>query len=112
MKCAKITGPKMIETSTIERPDTEKGYVLFKVDACGICGSDIHYFVSGEPKGLVMGHEFAGTVLDNGGREDIKVGDRITGLPISPCGHCEACKTGNPQYCLSTMLLKKELSKH
>ena len=42
MKCAKITGPKMIETSTIERPDTEKGYVLFKVDACGICGSDIH----------------------------------------------------------------------
>lgn len=102
MKCAKITGPKMIETSTIERPDTEKGYVLFKVDACGICGSDIHYFVSGEPKGLVMGHEFAGTVLDNGGREDIKIGDRITGLPISPCGHCEACKTGNPQYCLST----------
>lgn len=102
MKCAKIMGPREIVTTTMERPDPKEGYVLFKVDTCGICGSDIHYWVSGEPKGLVMGHEFAGTVLNNGGREDLKNGDRITGLPISPCGKCDACKSGNPQYCLST----------
>lgn len=102
MKCAKIMGPKEMVTTTMERPDSKDGYVLFKVDTCGICGSDIHYWVSGEPKGLVMGHEFAGTVIDNGGREDLKLGDRITGLPISPCGKCDACKSGNPQYCLST----------
>jgi threonine dehydrogenase-like Zn-dependent dehydrogenase len=35
-------------------------------------------------------------------REDLSVGDRITGLPISPCGVCEACKNGSPQYCAMT----------
>ena len=35
-------------------------------------------------------------------RQDLKVGDKVTGLPISPCGMCEACKMGNPQYCPST----------
>ncbi len=55
-----------------------------------------------EPKGLVMGHEFAGEVLDPGDRNDLKIGQRVTGLPISPCLKCDACKSGNPQYCRST----------
>jgi 2-desacetyl-2-hydroxyethyl bacteriochlorophyllide A dehydrogenase len=49
-----------------------------------------------------MGHEFCGRVLYNGGREDLKKGDRVTALPISPCGRCDACLSGNPQYCLET----------
>lgn len=102
MKCVKIDGPKNLVTSTIEEPKSLDGEVVIKVESCGICGSDIHYWDSGEPKGLIMGHEFAGTVVDPGNREDLKVGDRVTGLPISPCGKCEACKTGNPQFCKST----------
>lgn len=102
MKCVKIKGAKEFEISSCEMPKKVEGKVLFKVDACGICGSDIHYWVSGEPKGLVMGHEFAGTVIDPGDAKDLKVGDRITGLPISPCGKCKACKSGNVQYCLDT----------
>lgn len=70
--------------------------------ACGICGSDLHYFEAGEPLELIMGHEFAGEVVDPGDRSDLKVGDRVTGLPISPCLECEACKTGNVQYCSKT----------
>ena len=68
----------------------------------GICGSDSHYWVDGAPKGLVMGHEFCGKVLDPGSRKDLKVGDRVTALPISPCGHCEACQNGNIQFCPET----------
>ena len=49
-----------------------------------------------------MGHEYCGIVTNPGAREDLKVGDRVTALPISPCGHCSACVTGNPQYCPET----------
>ncbi len=102
MKCVKIVGPKEMKLGVIEKPVSTNGSVVLKVESCGICGSDIHYWVSGNPSGLVMGHEFAGVVVDAGARKDIKKGDRVTGLPISPCGICEACKTGNPQYCTQT----------
>ena len=42
-----------------------------------------------------MGHEFCGEVIDPGNRSDLKVGDRVTVLPISPCGNCPACLSGN-----------------
>lgn len=102
MKCAKIDSAEKIIVDTIEEPKSIDGSVVLKVMSCGICGSDIHYYMSGQPNGLVMGHEFAGIVTDPGSREDLSVGSRVTGLPISPCGLCEACKTGNPQYCRLT----------
>ncbi len=102
MRCVKIEGPKRLSVSEISMPKSNLGEVVIKVEACGICGSDIHYYESGEPKGLVMGHEFAGTVVDPGSRTDLNVGDKVTGLPISPCGKCDACRSGNPQYCRLT----------
>ncbi len=102
MKCAKLVSPKMFETSEIDMPTSKDGRVVIKVEACGICGSDIHNYDIGEPNGLVMGHEISGTVVDPGDRVDLHVGDRVTSLPISPCGKCRACKSGNPQYCAET----------
>lgn len=110
MKCVRITGAKKVEVSKIDKPVSKKGSVVLKVNSCGICGSDIHYWDIGEPNGLVMGHEFSGTVVDAGSRKDLKVGDRVTGLPISPCGECEPCRTGNPQYCAKTWSLAVGLS--
>ena len=49
-----------------------------------------------------MGHEFVGRVVDCGDRSDLKVGDRVTALPISPCGKCEACRNGDVQFCPHT----------
>ena len=102
MKCVKIEDIKKLVVTETEEPKSINGNVVFKVKSCGICGSDIHYWDIGKPKGLIMGHEFAGEVIDPGNRSDLKPGDRITGLPISPCGRCKACKTGNPQYCKLT----------
>lgn len=102
MKCVEITDVKKLTVVDRDEPVSKNGSVVFKVNACGICGSDIHYWDSGEPKGLVMGHEFSGTVIDPGNRSDLNVGDRITGLPITPCGVCKACKSNNPQYCKLT----------
>ena len=102
MKCVSINGVKSFKLEERSCPEKRKDKVVFKVNKCGICGSDLHYFVNGEPKGLVMGHEFSGVIVDPGDRTDLKVGDRITALPLSPCGKCDACKSGNPQYCINT----------
>ena len=102
MKCVAIKDKKELEIKELSDPISVNGSVVIKVTKAGICGSDIHYWESGTPQGLVMGHEFCGIVLDPGNREDLQKGDRVTALPISPCGHCDACQTGNVQYCLET----------
>lgn len=102
MKCVSIKGEREFEVKNIDVPQNKKGMVKIHISKSGICGSDIHYWVSGSPAGLVMGHEFCGNVIYNGGRSDLKEGDRVTALPISPCGNCEACHTGNIQYCKET----------
>ncbi len=102
MKSVAIKGEKEFEIKEIDEPVKDGNNVLIDVKKTGICGSDIHYWVLGTPAGLVMGHEFAGVVADPGSREDLKKGDRVTGLPLSPCGECEACTTGNIQYCVHT----------
>ncbi len=102
MKCVAINGVKSLEVREAANPVSTDGRVVIKIKKAGICGSDIHYWDAGMPEGLVMGHEFSGIVLDPGSREDLKAGDRVTALPISPCGKCEACESGNPQYCAVT----------
>lgn len=102
MKSVAIKDKRQFEIKEIESPVSNNGEVLIDVKKTGICGSDIHYWENGEPKGLVMGHEFSGIVTNPGNREDLKIGDRVTALPISPCGHCQACEKGQPQYCALT----------
>ena len=102
MNCVAIKGVKDFKIKDIEEPVSDKNNVIIDVKKCGICGSDIHYWDMGQPVGLVMGHEYSGIVTDPGMRDDLKVGDHVTALPISPCGSCEACTTGNPQYCSKT----------
>lgn len=101
MECVKLVDVKKLELSEIEMPKCEEGKVVIKVDSAGICGSDIHNYDNGSPVGLVLGHEFSGTVVETGS-DKYKIGDRVTALPISPCMECDACKTGNYQYCSHT----------
>lgn len=102
MKCVSISGEKSLVLKNIDVPVSKDGSVVIEVKSSGICGSDIHNWDLGQPVGLVMGHEFAGVVVDPGSRLDLEKGDRVTGLPISPCGKCEACHSGNVQYCSET----------
>lgn len=101
MKACAIKDVKKFEIKEIEEPKKVEGKAIVDVKLIGICGSDIHYWVNGEPKGLVMGHEFCGTIVESE-RSDLKIGDRVTALPISPCGVCDACKKGHVQYCPET----------
>lgn len=102
MRSGVLKGPRKIEIEKRENLIGRPGYVLIDVLKAGICGSDIHYWDAGNPVGLVMGHEFSGIVIDNGGSKKFKEGDRVTALPISPCLECEECKSGEVQICKNT----------
>ena len=102
MKAAVLEDIKKFKITEVEPPKPDNNKVIIDIIKTGICGSDIHNWDAGEPKGLIMGHEFTGKVVDPGSRIDLNIGNRVTALPISPCGHCEACETGNPQYCTET----------
>lgn len=102
MKCAVLQGVKSIVTKELPEPEKNNVSVIIDVKKAGICGSDIHNWDIGMPEGLVLGHEFCGVVTNPGASENLKVGDRVTALPISPCGFCPACTSGNHQYCPQT----------
>ena len=102
MKAAILEDIKKFKIADVDAPKPDNNKVIINIIKTGICGSDIHNWDAGEPKGLIMGHEFTGKVVNPGSRTDLKIGDRVTALPISPCGNCEACETGNPQYCSET----------
>ena len=89
-----------------EMPKAHGDQVVVKMEYCGICGSDMHFFQNGAigtrkaPENFVLGHECAGTVVEVG--EDVrnlKVGDRVAMEPGIPCGQCEFCMTGNYNLC-------------
>ena len=77
--------------------------LVVEVKCCGICGSDLHAasLPGGLPKGCVMGHEFAGEVVEVGGEATggFQIGDRVTGIPGIGCGACAACLSGDVMHC-------------
>ena len=104
MRALKLTGPKRLELAEIDKPQLDLGKILIQIERCGICGSDLHIWQNGMPAGLIMGHEFAGTVADPGEAKDIfKVGDRVTALPVNPCGICPACKKLQFNKCVNIL---------
>jgi alcohol dehydrogenase len=88
-----------------EKPDPELAApddALVRVEASGICGSDLHIFhgrVPVEP-GFTIGHEFVGTVLAVGpGVERVAVGERVLGCFHTACATCAACLRGDYHRC-------------
>ncbi len=83
------------------------GEVAVRIEAGGICGSDLHYYNHGgfgairlrEP--MVLGHEIAGVVAEVGtGVGGLAAGDRVAVNPSRPCRHCRFCLRGLPNQCL------------
>jgi (R,R)-butanediol dehydrogenase/meso-butanediol dehydrogenase/diacetyl reductase len=93
--------PLVVETTADPTPGP--GDVVIRVGRCGICGSDLHMTedpVFGVAAGTVLGHEYAGEVVEIGpGVERLVKGDRVTVMPIRACGHCASCLAGQPAWC-------------
>ena len=88
-----------------EKPDPEavgSDEALVRVEASGICGSDLHIYHGRVPveQGFTIGHEFVGTVLDVGGDVGrVAVGDRVLGCFHTACANCAACVRSDYHRC-------------
>ena len=104
MQAAVLPGlGKLLEIHEVPDPKPGASELVLRVRGCGICGSDLHAasLPPGLPAGSVMGHEFAGEVVEVG-REaaaHFKVGDRVCALPYIGCGRCALCLAGDGIRC-------------
>ena len=95
--------PVSIETIVI--PDPGPGEAVVKVQACGVCHTDLHYREGGinDEFPFLLGHEAAGIVESVGaGVTGVAPGDFVILNWRAVCGECRSCLRGRPQYCFST----------
>ncbi len=104
MHAAYCTGPRAIELRDVPPPDLTIGDVIVRVHACGICGSDLHYYAGAAPPPAVcIGHEIAGRVAQAGG--GFAVDDPVVIEPLLTCGACARCRAGEPNLCATLRIL-------
>jgi S-(hydroxymethyl)mycothiol dehydrogenase len=95
--------PVAIETIVV--PDPGPGEAVVRVEACGVCHTDLHYREGGinDDFPFLLGHEAAGRVEAVGdGVTDVEPGDFVVLNWRAVCGTCRACLKGKPQYCFAT----------
>ncbi|MHA2041008.1 MAG: zinc-dependent alcohol dehydrogenase [Candidatus Thorarchaeota archaeon] len=115
MKAGILYGPKDLRIEEIDIPKPKPGWVLLKIRAAGICGSDLHLYkektfipISSElGEGIyVPGHELAGEVHDIGPDVlNLNKGDRVVVEPTVNCGKCKWCKNGWYHLCENSGLI-------
>ena len=94
-----------VEVTTIVVPDPGPGEAVVRVQACGVCHTDLHYREGGisDDFPFLLGHEAAGVVEEVGeGVGDVAPGDFVVLNWRAVCGNCRACRRGRPWYCFST----------
>jgi (R,R)-butanediol dehydrogenase/meso-butanediol dehydrogenase/diacetyl reductase len=114
MRAAVFAGTgQPLRIEEVADPTPQPNELVLKVKACGICGSDLHISDMDDPMGGmaplhhgdIMGHEFAGEVVEIG--KDVggewKIGDRVSALPYLACGTCEQCRSGQGYRCLNVI---------
>jgi (R,R)-butanediol dehydrogenase/meso-butanediol dehydrogenase/diacetyl reductase len=92
----------------VSDPRPKRDEVVLKICRCGICGSDLHMTVEpgfGAAAGDVLGHEISGEVIEAGSEAGFKLGDQVSVAPLRGCGHCAACRGGEPARCVSMQLI-------
>lgn len=103
MRALVYTGPKALELRQAAEPAAGPGEALVRVDAVGICGSDMHAWLGHDerrPAPLILGHEAAGEVVQGplGGK-------RVTVNPLVTCGACQACWQGRTNLCADRQII-------
>ena len=106
MKAAVLYGARDMRLEDRPVPTFGDDEVLLKVAACGVCGSDVHYFAHGRigdqvvESPMPVGHEVSAFVADFGSAvEGLEKGQRVAVDPARPCGACEQCLHGRQNCC-------------
>jgi L-iditol 2-dehydrogenase len=107
VKAALLTNIREIEIRDVPDPElTSPADVLVRIDAVGVCGSDLHYYKTGRvgtraiafPQ--TLGHECGGTIMSAGIKvHDLDVGQRVAIDPLIACGRCDQCLAGREHTC-------------
>jgi L-idonate 5-dehydrogenase len=109
MKAVVIHSPLDLRVDEIAEQELTAHDVRVRIEAGGICGSDLHYYRHGgfgaiklrQP--MVLGHEIAGTITEVGSDvTNVSVGQRVAVNPARPCGKCSYCLEGRRNLCLDT----------
>ena len=101
MKALVYTQPGELQLQERPMPALAPGEVVLKIEAVGICGSDMHAWHGHDPRrqpGLVLGHEFVGAIAQSAAC-GFEPGTRWTGNPLITCGVCEYCVQGRNNLC-------------
>ncbi|WP_328429276.1 S-(hydroxymethyl)mycothiol dehydrogenase [Streptomyces sp. NBC_00443] len=102
-----------VSLETILVPDPGPGEALVKIEACGVCHTDLHYREGGinDDFPFLLGHEAAGVVESVGeGVTDVAPGDFVILNWRAVCGQCRACLRGRPWYCFATHNAKQKMT--
>ncbi|MFD5426344.1 S-(hydroxymethyl)mycothiol dehydrogenase [Streptomyces sp. NPDC127084] len=94
-----------VQVMEITIPDPGPGEAVVKIQACGVCHTDLHYKQGGisDDFPFLLGHEAAGVVESTGpGVTDVAPGDFVILNWRAVCGRCRACLRGRPWYCFDT----------
>ncbi|MER5181066.1 S-(hydroxymethyl)mycothiol dehydrogenase [Streptomyces sp. NPDC002896] len=103
--------PVSIETIVI--PDPGPGEAVVRIQACGVCHTDLHYREGGinDEFPFLLGHEAAGVVESVGeGVTDVEPGDFVILNWRAVCGQCRACLRGRPWYCFNTHNARQKMT--
>jgi L-iditol 2-dehydrogenase len=91
-----------IQERVRELPALAEDFVLVKVRACGVCGTDINFVRDWDDEPMALGHEISADVVEVGKNvTTVKPGDSVIVEDCTMCGVCAACKSGQPQFCRS-----------
>jgi len=89
-----------VRLEEIPTPQIGRGELLIRVEACGICGSDVMEWYRLDRAPLVLGHEIAGEIVKGGdGGERYKEGERVSAAHHVPCNTCHYCLSGHHTAC-------------
>lgn len=102
-----------VSVETILVPDPGPGEALVRVQACGVCHTDLHYREGaiGDDFPYLLGHEAAGVVEAVGeGVTDVVPGDFVILNWRAVCGRCRACRRGQPWYCFDTHNARQKMT--
>ncbi len=102
-----------VRVETIVVPDPGPGEAVVKIQACGVCHTDLHYREGGinDEFPFLLGHEAAGVVESVGaGVSEVAPGDFVILNWRAVCGQCRACLRGRPWYCFNTHNAKQRMT--
>lgn len=101
MKVGLVTGKEQIELKDFPDPVIEPGKVVVDIAYCGICGTDLHAWLSGSPYNpAICGHEWVGHASEvHSSVTTCKEGDRVAAGGRTACGVCSTCQRGDAAHC-------------